>query len=451
MMRTVHVVVALLAFWGAFPTGIFAAAYSAPGFSGGSHYMGIHRAAMITALIFTLIAVGLALAMLGGFNASLHGILGLVAAIFTLLQPVNAYFRPGKEHPRRRIWEIIHKSLGRLVFLLGICNCVVGAFVYKTKYGMGPILFYVSLVVLALVIVVCASLRYRQHAAKNKITGVPKEIVPEGEIKPDVPPSTKPDVPEEPNVEVKTKGKGKGRRSPGSAEVPAEGLGPKKGRSGTPKGRGRASRNSGQTRGTSGKNRRPSVQKPMPAPPPSSALASIVGEQEPAKPQRRPARPSQLQGRPAQQQMQQQQMPQQMQQQQMQQQQMQQQQTQQRQMQQQQMQQQQMPQQMQQQQTQQQQIQRQKIESLLSRPPQMPGRRNRVQSLPPAQPPRFNQQPGSIMPNCAPAPLPVQPRQPPPDQPSFNQVQAVPAPNRARMPESAPVVTGLQPTPVPVA
>ena len=61
---------------------------------------------------------------------------------------VNAYFRPGKDHPRRRIWEIIHKSLGRLVFLLGICNCVVGAFVYKTKYGMGPILFYVSLILL---------------------------------------------------------------------------------------------------------------------------------------------------------------------------------------------------------------------------------------------------------------------------------------------------------------
>eukprot|EP00979_Chaetoceros_neogracilis_P004593 scaffold797_cov408-Chaetoceros_neogracile.AAC.58 len=72
-----------------------------------------------------------------------HQILGLTVFILALLQPLNAIFRPkhqadGKASNSRRIWEFMHKNLGRLVILMAWANVFLGVRLLQDWHSTSP-------------------------------------------------------------------------------------------------------------------------------------------------------------------------------------------------------------------------------------------------------------------------------------------------------------------------
>ena len=71
----------------------------------------------------------------GQHFSSPHQIMGIVTMCFMYLQPLNAIFRPhaparpGEKRTRtRRVWELLHKNLGRLTALLAFATAGVGLY-----------------------------------------------------------------------------------------------------------------------------------------------------------------------------------------------------------------------------------------------------------------------------------------------------------------------------------
>ncbi|KAK3237636.1 hypothetical protein CYMTET_52308 [Cymbomonas tetramitiformis] len=87
----------------------------------------LHFWLMTTAVVLVLAAVILALVDLGPINAPyLHGQLGLLAVVLMALQPLNGYFRPGKNQPQRALWFLLHSWSGKAALVVGTANVLSG-------------------------------------------------------------------------------------------------------------------------------------------------------------------------------------------------------------------------------------------------------------------------------------------------------------------------------------
>lgn len=99
----------------------------------------IHRVAQPLGLLFAV--AGWITALAGPFDvlgsgvydvSFAHAVMGTVAMILGLLQPINAFFRPHKPEngeavsAKRKTWERVHKSLGYVAAVIAIVNCFIG-------------------------------------------------------------------------------------------------------------------------------------------------------------------------------------------------------------------------------------------------------------------------------------------------------------------------------------
>lgn len=139
-----HVVLQLISFGLLFPVGVLIAGYAGPHFARGAKFFKLHRAAMALAILVTIGGVSCAFAH--SPVDSNHGYGGLVVVGLALLQPINGALRPGKDHKNRRAWEIIHKTIGRLVALLGFAVMLVGAKLYTDSFGSKSLIFALVIV-----------------------------------------------------------------------------------------------------------------------------------------------------------------------------------------------------------------------------------------------------------------------------------------------------------------
>ena len=59
---------------------------------------------------------------------SYHKAAGVIFFIFILFQPVNGFFRPGKDTPHRKKWEMVHKNVGRIILVLCVSSMMYSGF-----------------------------------------------------------------------------------------------------------------------------------------------------------------------------------------------------------------------------------------------------------------------------------------------------------------------------------
>jgi len=85
-----------------------------------------HRAIQVFAVLLAMGGFGLAVDFTasahGKHFSGTHGKLGLAAFVLAMLQPLNAFIRPGKDGAHRPVWEIVHKGSGWIVPILAAAN-----------------------------------------------------------------------------------------------------------------------------------------------------------------------------------------------------------------------------------------------------------------------------------------------------------------------------------------
>lgn len=85
---------------------------------------------------------GFAIAV-GKFDAGIsdvpygHGTIGVIVMALTFFQPINALVRPGPTvlKARRRVWEFVHASTGKIALLLGAFNVFTGIHILAINFG----------------------------------------------------------------------------------------------------------------------------------------------------------------------------------------------------------------------------------------------------------------------------------------------------------------------------
>eukprot|EP01066_Platyproteum_vivax_P012042 Platyproteum_vivax@DN5463_c0_g1_i1.p1 len=74
-----------------------------------------------------------------GTKQYVHGIIGMLVMILGLLQPINALIRPHPpkdgevKSPKRRVWEVLHKSGGYSALILAVVNIAIGTTLIPLK------------------------------------------------------------------------------------------------------------------------------------------------------------------------------------------------------------------------------------------------------------------------------------------------------------------------------
>jgi len=168
-----HVVCMVLAFVVLMPIGILHAVKDGPGFKSGRRVFLIHQYIMATAVVVACFGFAIIIYKRNGnfFNRGLlitvHGSIGVLVIFGSLIAPAVGFLRPGKESARRRAWEIIHKSIGRLTGLLGFITGIIGAQAFVDLEGFEPLLI-ILLSFSCLGIVSWIILRTRQSCNKRK-------------------------------------------------------------------------------------------------------------------------------------------------------------------------------------------------------------------------------------------------------------------------------------------
>jgi hypothetical protein len=101
-----------------------------------------------------------------------HGLMGTVAMVLGIFQPIHAFFRPHKpgqdEDPvsHRKTWEIVHKSSGYIAVVIGLVNCFIGM-ALSGKYEDYFFNALVASVVFLVVFGLCAYCRQRHLKPGN--------------------------------------------------------------------------------------------------------------------------------------------------------------------------------------------------------------------------------------------------------------------------------------------
>ena len=104
-----------------------------------------------------------------------HGVIGIVAIMLVVGQPVNAWLRPDKAAASRPLWRAIHVYAGRGAMVVGIINVFLGIGVMQIKeksvdtYAW-KVLFFAILTSMCL-LALSFELRNRQMKRRHKPKG----------------------------------------------------------------------------------------------------------------------------------------------------------------------------------------------------------------------------------------------------------------------------------------
>jgi len=88
----------------------------------------LHRAAMITAVLVTLISIIVIFVDRGGWSnsAGTHAITGILTFILCLANPIIAFFRPDKTSENRYLFKLGHGFVGYSCFILATTTIFLG-------------------------------------------------------------------------------------------------------------------------------------------------------------------------------------------------------------------------------------------------------------------------------------------------------------------------------------
>eukprot|EP00479_Gromia_sphaerica_P011361 TRINITY_DN5575_c0_g1_i1.p1 TRINITY_DN5575_c0_g1~~TRINITY_DN5575_c0_g1_i1.p1 ORF type:complete len:295 (-),score=53.07 TRINITY_DN5575_c0_g1_i1:430-1314(-) len=89
----------------------------------------IHRLLNTLAILLTIAAFFMGIAVFGDHTQTAHMAIGIVVFILALQQPLNAFFRPSKRDGMTRArhrWEFLHFWGGRICVALGLANVAIG-------------------------------------------------------------------------------------------------------------------------------------------------------------------------------------------------------------------------------------------------------------------------------------------------------------------------------------
>ena len=101
----------------------------------------LHRALQMTGLLFAIIGLIFGFLSVQSKHLSFaHGAIGIVMMIIAILQPINAFFRPHKHKGepisvKRKRWELLHLTAGRIAILLAFVNIPLGLFMIVAPRG----------------------------------------------------------------------------------------------------------------------------------------------------------------------------------------------------------------------------------------------------------------------------------------------------------------------------
>eukprot|EP00397_Hematodinium_sp_SG-2012_P012633 GEMP01012809.1.p1 GENE.GEMP01012809.1~~GEMP01012809.1.p1 ORF type:complete len:699 (+),score=128.30 GEMP01012809.1:179-2275(+) len=154
-----HIVLMAWAVFGVIPMAIFLAVFAGPGFKLGPKWFYGHWMTMIFGLV--IMATALTLALLASPFDTTHGILGCVAFGCMALQPLTGFLRVDKDHPKRPVWEFIHKGLGRVAMILALVTAVLGGEEFRISYKSSSFVI-ITAVFLGLVLLCWIGLMIRQ-------------------------------------------------------------------------------------------------------------------------------------------------------------------------------------------------------------------------------------------------------------------------------------------------
>ena len=141
----VHIVCMIVGWLILLPIGIMLATTCRHKTFFGHNWFSLHWKLNTAGLFIATIGAVAAFASLPTHVDTPHKILGLIVMVFGLLQPLNAYFRPGHEvkSTQRMCWEILHKYTGRGVGIGAFVNIILGAIVLRKIYLGNPIPIFV--------------------------------------------------------------------------------------------------------------------------------------------------------------------------------------------------------------------------------------------------------------------------------------------------------------------
>eukprot|EP00873_Tetraselmis_striata_P022445 jgi/Tetstr1/442709/TSEL_030799.t1 len=98
----------------------------------GLNYAGV--AAALAAWIIALVKLGpLNVGPDSGALASSHAVIGMIVMILGVLQPINALVRPHKGDKWRGQWEALHLTSGRVAWLGGLANVMIGIVLFRVR------------------------------------------------------------------------------------------------------------------------------------------------------------------------------------------------------------------------------------------------------------------------------------------------------------------------------
>ena len=134
-----------------------------------------HRALNASGLLAALAGFIVALVELRPFFGepvvSSHGIIGCVVMLLGCVQPVMAYFRPGKTDPNRVYFNYAHWSFGFSAVILGLANCATGTYLLGQLNSALSWTMIAFLAYLVLGLVTYAALKFLSVSRWSKGTG----------------------------------------------------------------------------------------------------------------------------------------------------------------------------------------------------------------------------------------------------------------------------------------
>jgi len=141
----VHVITMYIAWGFMFPLGVLIPMSFREAFQDETKWFQLHRALQSLGLVLLLIGCSVAFANVSLHFSGSHQKVGLALFILALFQPLNAFCRPSREvdpdgliPAYRRLWEIMHKNVGRITIVMGWANVILGAKLIEEFYGTAP-------------------------------------------------------------------------------------------------------------------------------------------------------------------------------------------------------------------------------------------------------------------------------------------------------------------------
>ncbi|CAF1037294.1 unnamed protein product [Brachionus calyciflorus] len=133
-----------------------------------------HRLLMFSTVIFSLIGLA-AIFYKNDWNwistslttNFIHSVFGIASIGLALLQPIYAAFRPAIDHPKRPIFNWIHRSFGILSYLLAIISIALGLYIYMSGNQWVIVVGWVGWLIFLIILMEISNFKNRTNKEKT--------------------------------------------------------------------------------------------------------------------------------------------------------------------------------------------------------------------------------------------------------------------------------------------